>query len=36
MKKNEIHKLGTEQRNQRAKDLDKKSARAIAAIINRE
>ena len=36
MKKNDIHKLGTEQRNRRAKDLDKKSAREIAAIINRE
>jgi N-acetylmuramic acid 6-phosphate etherase len=36
MKNNDIHKLGTEQRNRRAKDLDKKSAREIAAIINRE
>jgi N-acetylmuramic acid 6-phosphate etherase len=36
MKKNDIHKLGTEQRNRRAKDLDQKSAREIAAIINRE
>jgi N-acetylmuramic acid 6-phosphate etherase len=36
MKKNDIQKLGTEQRNRRAKDLDKKSARQIAAIINRE
>jgi N-acetylmuramic acid 6-phosphate etherase len=36
MKKNDIQKLGTEQRNRRAKDLDKKSAREIAAIINRE
>jgi N-acetylmuramic acid 6-phosphate etherase len=35
-KKNDIQKLGTEQRNRRAKDLDKKSARQIAAIINRE
>ena len=36
MKKNDIQKLGTEQRNRRAKDLDRKSAREIAAIINRE
>ena len=36
MKKNDIQRLGTEQRNRRAKDLDKKSARQIAAIINRE
>jgi N-acetylmuramic acid 6-phosphate etherase len=36
MKKNNIQQLGTEQRNRRAKDLDKKSARAIATIINRE
>lgn len=36
MKKNDIQRLGTEQRNRRAKDLDKKSAREIAAIINRE
>ena len=36
MKTNDIQKLGTEQRNRRAKDLDKKSAREIAAIINRE
>jgi N-acetylmuramic acid 6-phosphate etherase len=36
MKNNDIQKLGTEQRNRRAKDLDKKSAREIAAIINRE
>jgi N-acetylmuramic acid 6-phosphate etherase len=36
MKKNDIQKLGTEQRNRRAKDLDKKSSRAIATIINRE
>jgi len=34
--KNDIQKLGTEQRNRRAKDLDKKSAREIATIINRE
>jgi N-acetylmuramic acid 6-phosphate etherase len=36
MKKNDIQRLGTEQRNRRAKDLDKKSAGQIAAIINRE
>jgi N-acetylmuramic acid 6-phosphate etherase len=36
MKKLDIQKLGTEQRNRRAKDLDKKSSRQIAAIINRE
>jgi N-acetylmuramic acid 6-phosphate etherase len=36
MKKTEISKLGTEQRNRAAKDLDKKSAGQIAAIINRE
>src|SRR5262249_8044680 len=36
MKKNNIQKLGTEQRNRRAKDLDTKSARQIAAVINRE
>jgi N-acetylmuramic acid 6-phosphate etherase len=36
MNKTDIRKLGTEQRNRAAKDLDKKSARQIAAIINRE
>jgi N-acetylmuramic acid 6-phosphate etherase len=36
MNKTEIRKLGTEQRNRAAKDLDKKSAKQIATIINRE
>jgi N-acetylmuramic acid 6-phosphate etherase len=36
MNKTDIRKLGTEQRNRAAKDLDKKSARQIAAIINKE
>jgi N-acetylmuramic acid 6-phosphate etherase len=36
MKNADIRKLGTEQRNRASKDLDKKSARQIAAIINRE
>ena len=36
MKNEEIRKLGTERRNAAAKDLDKKSAKQIAALINRE
>lgn len=36
MKNSEIRKLGTEQRNRAAKDLDMKPARQIATIINRE
>lgn len=36
MNNTDIRKLGTEQRNRAAKDLDKKSAKQIAAIINRE
>jgi N-acetylmuramic acid 6-phosphate etherase len=36
MKDSEIRKLGTEQRNRAAKDLDTRSARQIATIINRE
>ena len=36
MKVTDIRRLGTEQRNRAAKDLDRKSARQIATIINRE
>src|SRR5689334_2463601 len=36
MKNEEIRKLGTERRNAAARELDKKSAKQIAALINRE